>query len=80
MGNNTELIPPQERKVREVILHPKFDRSPIVNDVAIMVLDQPFTKSNAVNSICIPENDQGLQWSGCYALGWGLNGGKVGNC
>lgn len=74
-----EILAHQERQVKEVIIHEKFNRGSLRNDVALLMLDKEVEIFDNVNTVCLPPPDfvfDGYQQ--CYISGWGkaeLNGG-----
>lgn len=75
----------QEHLVKEVVMHPKFDRSRLENDVAVLVLEREVDMAHPhVNSVCLPScrdqfshqfsNGSGLL---CWVSGWGRGKGKL---
>lgn len=64
----------QERNVTNIIIHEELFARALINDIALVVVDQPFQLNKAVNTICLPP--QSVQTSGdvvCTASGWGKN-------
>ncbi|GFS94158.1 tryptase beta-2 [Nephila pilipes] len=61
-------------KVKAVIPHPKFDFMRIVNDIALLQLEQPVKCSGTTSPICLP-NEKGLYKDGQKIIiaGWGKN-------
>lgn len=64
----------EERLVKRVIIHTRFDRRTLVNDVALLILDKPLPIRRNINTICLPPanvfTDPGVR---CIATGWGRN-------
>ena len=46
----------QHRHVAEIVLHPEYDRSRLPNDLALLVLSQPFTLTEHVRVISLPQS------------------------
>lgn len=68
-----ERIPFQERNVAQIILHEHFVSSAgnLYNDVALLILDRSFAKTESVGTICLPEQNQVFNTENCFATGWG---------
>lgn len=64
----------QERNVTQKIIHNDLYIEAFINDIALLVVDQPFQLTDVVNTICIPpqsvSNEDGAQ---CASGGWGKN-------
>lgn len=64
----------QERYVVNIIKHEELSERTLINDIALLVLDEPFELNEAVNTICLPP--QSVQTRNnvmCTASGWGKN-------
>ncbi|VVC27187.1 Peptidase S1, PA clan,Serine proteases, trypsin domain,Peptidase S1A, chymotrypsin family [Cinara cedri] len=68
-----ELIPHQDRRVSKIIIHEDFVYLNVHNDVALILLTEPFTQRSNVGTICLPP--QGFQFYDhrCQVSGWGGN-------
>ncbi|CAL8136680.1 unnamed protein product [Orchesella dallaii] len=61
----------QTRRVTRIIMHPKFGKHDLVNDIALLVIDKPFTVNSYVSPIPLPK--QGQTTTGeVIVTGWGL--------
>ncbi|CAG9862071.1 unnamed protein product [Phyllotreta striolata] len=62
-----------QRKVVEIINHPNYDRDALYYDVALLILDRPFSSNstNSINSICLPPDDADETTGRCLVAGWG---------
>lgn len=64
----------QERNATQKIIHTDLYLEAFINDIALLVVDQPFQLTEAVNTVCIPpqsiSNDDGMM---CASGGWGKN-------
>lgn len=77
-GGNIELSTIGEnanstRQVVEIVNNPKFDKDSLYNDGTLLFLDQPFeiTKTNSINTICLPPDDLQMTNGRCLVVGWG---------
>ncbi|KXJ68995.1 hypothetical protein RP20_CCG000602 [Aedes albopictus] len=66
-----ETHPHQERKVSSIILHPNFNRNLLFNDVALLVVEDPFTAAENVQLACLPPQRMDFTSENCFAAGWG---------
>ncbi|XP_057671674.1 phenoloxidase-activating factor 2-like [Diorhabda carinulata] len=61
------------RQVVEIVNHPKFDKDSLYNDGTLLFLNEAFqiTKTNSINTICMPPDDLNINNSRCLVAGWG---------
>ena len=63
----------------QIHLHPQYDRTRTVNDVALIQLREPVVFSRNIRPACMPDYErprQTTRWgpapgASCYAIGWG---------
>ncbi|XP_044761124.1 phenoloxidase-activating factor 2-like isoform X2 [Coccinella septempunctata] len=67
-----ERIPFQERLAIKTITHEKYGDGAI-NDIGIVVLNEPFTKVKSIGLVCLPKANQKVDSQHCIASGWGKN-------
>ena len=65
------------RKLEKIFIHPDYDDSEILHDIALAKLDRPFNIDSFTATVCLPETENVIEttpqsgdW--CYAVGWGL--------
>lgn len=76
-----EPFPHQERHVVKIRIHPFYLANVLFNDVAILVLDEPFEPAFNVAPVCVPGRllSSGLIYANiydknrCIVAGWGKN-------
>lgn len=68
-----ELYAHQDRRVREVISHEQFNKGSLKNDVALLILDQPFELAENIQPVCLPPKNHNFDGNKCFASGWGKN-------
>lgn len=68
-----ELHPHQDRRVVDVITHKDFNKGSLANDVALLILNEPFQLAQNVQPICLPPKGTTFDHSKCFASGWGKN-------
>ncbi|XP_066247173.1 phenoloxidase-activating factor 2-like [Euwallacea similis] len=73
-----EPLPHQDREIQAMIIHPKFDPSTLSNDIALLVLDDPFYLINNVGIICLPPRNLQINTRLCTTSGWGKNSFRKG--
>lgn len=73
-----EPKPHQERTVSQIIQHPNFHPKSLHNDLALVVVSQPFVFDTHIIPICIqtlnvagPFDTTGYDPRNCVATGWG---------
>ncbi|KAL3278691.1 hypothetical protein HHI36_016227 [Cryptolaemus montrouzieri] len=65
-----ERIPTQKRIATKVILHENYGING-ENDIALVILDRPYTKVESIATICLPATNQFINSKHCFASGWG---------
>lgn len=68
-----ELYPHQDRRVREVIVHEKLNKGSLANDIALLILEQPFDLAENIQPACLPPKNTKFDGANCFASGWGKN-------
>lgn len=68
-----ELYAHQDRRVREIVLHEKFNKGSLANDVALLILEQPFELAENIQPVCLPPKNTKFDGNSCFASGWGKN-------
>ncbi|XP_058836996.1 phenoloxidase-activating factor 2-like [Topomyia yanbarensis] len=71
MGSLKEPIPHEERFVRLVKVHPAFKPTSLVNNVALLFLDDKFDLGDTIEPVCLPPNDFTISNGHVVATGWG---------
>lgn len=66
-----ENFPHQDQRVSQTIIHKDFYKGGLHNDIALIMLEQPFTLQDNIQIICLPEQNEMFTDSLCYASGWG---------
>lgn len=66
----------QARRIKQIISHEDFDPEAYFNDIALLVLEQPFEMLPHIQPICLPPPEtpklqSQLRDATCYATGWG---------
>ncbi len=74
--NHDEPRREQTRRVKEFVIHPSFSGiKRVLNDHAILIMEEDFFLSEHIDTICLPEfpNQKDGQYlkTGCVAMGWG---------
>lgn len=71
-----EQHPYQERLVTKSIIHPQFHDSQsaheLTYDVALLIVESPFTSAENIGFICLPPPDLNIASANCKAAGWGV--------
>ncbi|EDW88785.1 phenoloxidase-activating factor 2 [Drosophila yakuba] len=63
----------EDRYVKEIIYHEQFSKGTLFNDVAVMLLEGPFTLQDNIQTVCLPNLGDTFDFDRCYATGWGKN-------
>lgn len=68
-----EIIPHEDRYVKDIIYHEQFNKGSLYNDVALLFLEVPFSFKLNIQPICLPNKGEEFELDRCYATGWGKN-------
>ena len=66
--NTTTII---ERQVKRIMIHPKFDRLRLDNDIALVELQSPVSFNSNIQPICLPNANDDFTGRNAYISGWG---------
>ncbi|KAJ3649345.1 hypothetical protein Zmor_021095 [Zophobas morio] len=66
-----EPLPHQEVTVKEILLHPQYKPGTLWNDIALLILNEPFSLAENVGFICLPGGNFKVDDRNCLASGWG---------
>lgn len=69
--NTDEILNHVDKPVKEIITHEKYNKGALYNDVALLILEEPFVWQENIRPICLPEPNVNFDHSRCYATGWG---------
>ncbi|XP_061396608.1 phenoloxidase-activating factor 2-like [Musca vetustissima] len=69
--SENEILPHVDRRVHEIIRHEQFHKGAGHNDVALLILNEPFEWQENIRPICLPESNINVDNQRCYATGWG---------
>ncbi|CAG9769668.1 unnamed protein product [Ceutorhynchus assimilis] len=69
----TDLENTQSSPVKEILVHPSYNKESLLNDIAILRLEYPiiFGIQNNINTICVPEFESSFIGTKCMVSGWG---------
>ncbi|XP_058123666.1 inactive CLIP domain-containing serine protease A28-like [Anopheles coustani] len=70
IGTDKEPYPHQDVDV-EIIMHPKYKRIPIQNDIALLVLENEVLYQPHIQPICLPQETDTFDGQRCISNGWG---------
>ncbi|GFQ66985.1 transmembrane protease serine 4 [Trichonephila clavata] len=73
IGAHNLTIPHEEIRSRKIKMHPRFNLTLQIHDIALIMLEKPVTLSENIGTICLPY-DRKLEKPGTKAVvaGWGL--------
>ncbi|XP_021706592.1 proclotting enzyme isoform X2 [Aedes aegypti] len=71
MGATMEPIPYQERRVRKIKSHVGFKPLSLINNIAILFLEDKFDLTSTVNTVCVPPQGFIIDNGEVTATGWG---------
>uniref|UniRef100_A0A1A9W5D1 Phenoloxidase-activating factor 2 n=1 Tax=Glossina brevipalpis TaxID=37001 RepID=A0A1A9W5D1_9MUSC len=69
--NTNEILPHVDRQVKEKIVHEKYRIGTLYNDVALLILEEPFRWEENIRPICLPPPNTNFDGLRCLATGWG---------
>lgn len=73
-STDSEPIKHQDRFVESIMVHPLYNESKPRHDIALMLLKTPFTLTDNVNTICLPDVGESYIGDYCTGTGWGRDG------
>ncbi|KAE9536954.1 hypothetical protein AGLY_006761 [Aphis glycines] len=68
-----ELLPSQDGQVLKIIKHEQYYGGALYNDVALIIVNQPFLLRENVGTLCLPSQNYMFSKERCHASGWGKN-------
>lgn len=69
----SEVVPHEDRYVKEIVYHEQFNKGALYNDVAVLLLEGPFTLQSNIQPVCLPNAGDIFDFERCFATGWGKN-------
>ncbi|XP_060661045.1 phenoloxidase-activating factor 2-like [Drosophila nasuta] len=66
-----EPMPHLDRNVIQLILHERFSHKERSNDIALLILDKPFSTQPNIAPICLPTHNENFDFQDCVVTGWG---------
>ncbi|KAK9874462.1 hypothetical protein WA026_002803, partial [Henosepilachna vigintioctopunctata] len=70
LGIDEEPLPFQIVKVSVIVRHPGYKAGSLVNDLAILILEEKLRPAKNIGTICLPEPNK-IPTRNCVATGWG---------
>lgn len=61
----------QNVKIARVVVHEKYNKDNLFNDIAIVFLEDDFVMSKTVSYICVPDQDFQFTGQSCVVSGFG---------
>ncbi|XP_023035635.1 phenoloxidase-activating factor 2 isoform X2 [Drosophila willistoni] len=68
-----EIIPHEDRYVKAIAYHERFNKGSLYNDIALLLVESPFSSQSNIQPVCLPEIGEVFNYNRCYATGWGKN-------
>lgn len=66
-----EMYTHQDREVSQMVVHPQYTKSNLVNDIALLILRQPVQLDAHISTVCLPPQGAIFDQSRGIASGWG---------
>lgn len=70
--SEAETIPYQEQGAKEIIVHKSYVSGSLYNDIALIILKERFQFAENVDVLCLPDQDENVDYAKCVASGWGI--------
>lgn len=67
----TEFYKAQDRNVMKIIEHSKFNAGNGQNNVALIIVTEPFLVNEVVSTLCLPSQNFEFNEERCFTSGWG---------
>ncbi|KAH8394250.1 hypothetical protein KR215_010679 [Drosophila sulfurigaster] len=71
LESREEPMPHLDRNVIQLILHERFSRTEKSHDIALLILDKPFSTQPNIAPICLPTHNEIFDFQDCVVTGWG---------
>lgn len=73
VNRDDEFYPFVESSIRDIVLHPDFQPSSLINDLALLRLEQPVDGAQMphISPACLPAPDEQFNQQRCWVAGWG---------
>lgn len=68
-----EMYPHQDRFVSKVEIHPEYYRGGLLNDIALLFINDPVELAENIGTLCLPPQNYNFDETRCTATGWGKN-------
>ncbi|XP_022909534.2 phenoloxidase-activating factor 2-like [Onthophagus taurus] len=67
-----EIYAHQDRAVKSWTIHPEYYAGALFNDIAVLILEEPFIIADNVDVACLPKQSEVIpEGTRCFASGWG---------
>ncbi|XP_065091433.1 phenoloxidase-activating factor 2-like [Ochlerotatus camptorhynchus] len=66
-----EVLPHQDQQVQTIIINPNYNSAYQFNNIALLVLENPFYADKNVKLICLPPQGMTFLNDDCFVTGWG---------
>lgn len=69
--NENERLRHSDHEIKEIVIHPKFLKANLNNDIALLFLKDPVQIADHISPVCLPSKDASFENESCYVTGWG---------
>lgn len=66
-----EVLPHQDQQVKTIIINPNYNSAYQFNNIALLVLENPFNAAGNVKLMCLPPQGMIFSNDDCFVTGWG---------
>ncbi|CAB4055732.1 unnamed protein product [Lepeophtheirus salmonis] len=73
VSTTAEPLRHEEFNVTDIVMHPGFNNSTLVHDIALLKLERPAKRKQNIDVVCMPKSRDfnPSQFARCYVTGWG---------
>lgn len=73
VNRDDEFYPFMESNIREIIVHPDFQPTSLINDIALIRLETPVDPQQMphISPACLPNPEESFNQQRCWVTGWG---------
>jgi len=75
VSTTAEPLRHEEFNISDIVVHPGFNNSTLVHDIALLRLDKPAKRKQNIDVVCMPQRELDIQsdpeLTQCYVTGWG---------
>ncbi|KAJ3649883.1 hypothetical protein Zmor_021600 [Zophobas morio] len=66
-----EPLDHEDRAAEKIIIHPAYNANSLKNDIALIIVDEPFPLQDNIGVVCLPHQNSYIIQQECLVTGWG---------